>query len=160
MPMEHAEAISKFYDIKGNLIDERKDKVLEGSVFRSLERKENARWREVAEIKYFDGARLMRHVRFDYGGPVDVVEVYSPPRVASTANKFGLQAGESFDLATGWGFSKAADRREVEKYMVEHEPLLLIGSPLCTMFSSLQHLSPWTVQKQKRLEDGKMHLGP
>ena len=35
---------------------------------------------------------------------VDVVEAYSPPRIILEAKKFGLKAGEAWDLTTGWNF--------------------------------------------------------
>ena len=37
---------------------------------------------------------------------VDIVEVYSPVRVAAVAARFGLTAGSSFDLTNGWDFDR------------------------------------------------------
>ena len=47
------------------------------------------------------------------------------------AMKFGLSAGLSMDLTSGWDFSKAEDRRRAEDYLEEVQPLLVIGSPEC-----------------------------
>ena len=44
---------------------------------------------------------------------VDVMEIYSPPRVTVQANKFGLRSGEAMDLATGYDFNKPEDREKV-----------------------------------------------
>ena len=37
---------------------------------------------------------------------VDVVEVYSPPRVTAMASKLGPQAGDTMDLITAWDSTK------------------------------------------------------
>ena len=42
---------------------------------------------------------------------VDVTEIYSPVRVAAMAEKFGMKPGSSFDLTTGWDFTRK-DHRE------------------------------------------------
>ena len=44
---------------------------------------------------------------------VDIMEVYSPPRVTVEAKKFGLRAGEAMDLVTGYDFNQAEDRKKV-----------------------------------------------
>eukprot|EP00974_Lingulodinium_polyedra_P077019 7456591-Lingulodinium_polyedra.AAC.1 len=72
---------------------------------------------------------------------VDITEVYSPERVNMIAKKFGLAPGTSFDLSTGWDFNKEAGRNSAWKRIREEEPELIIGSPPCTMFSTLQNLN-------------------
>ena len=89
---------------------------------------------------------------------VDVAEVFSPPRVCAEALKFGLSAGQSMDLTTGWDFRKAEHRKLAEKYVNEVKPLLLIGSPMCTIFSVLQNLTDWTSEKQKRYVESVHHV--
>ena len=89
---------------------------------------------------------------------VDVCEMYSAPRVAEEAKKYLLKAGESMDLTTGWDFSKATDRRRAERYLEEKEPLLVIGSPECKMFSSLQNLTPWTEEEERRYTEARVHI--
>ena len=62
------------------------------------------------------------------------------------------------DLTTGWDFSQHGDREAAWFYIQQHQPLVLIGSPMCTMFSKLQNLSKWTAEKAKRLKEAKEHL--
>ena len=50
------------------------------------------------------------------------------------------------------------DRRRAEQYVHEQKPLLLIGSPMCTMFSSLQRFTPWNDAKQDRWIEHRKHL--
>ena len=89
---------------------------------------------------------------------IDIAEVYSPPRVAAEAAKRGLTAGESMDLTTGWDFRLQEHRAQARKYVKENEPKLLIGSPMCTMFSTLQNLSEWSEEKQKKWVEARMHI--
>ena len=74
---------------------------------------------------------------------VDVAEVYSPPQVVREAECYGLETGASMDLTTGWDFTREEDREEARRYVEEHKPRVLIGSPACTMLSTLQNLSGW-----------------
>ena len=89
---------------------------------------------------------------------VDVAEVYSPPRVTVEASKFGLKPGSAMDLRTGYDFTKKEDRDRAWRKLEEEKPKLLVGSPECKMFSVLQNLSPWTVEKAKKFREAKMHL--
>ena len=66
-----------------------------------------------------------------------VSEIYSPPRVAPLAAAAGYPSGVSLDLTTGWDFDCESDRRRARKLLNDKKPLLLIGSPMCTWFSSL-----------------------
>ena len=89
---------------------------------------------------------------------VDVAEVYSPIRVTAYAAKFGLKAGEAMDLTAGWDFRKQQDRDRARKYQKEHKPKPLIGSPMCTMFSTLQNRCPWTQDRIGKLVEVKDHI--
>ena len=89
---------------------------------------------------------------------VDVAEVYSPPRVTEEAKKYGLKAGEAMDLTTGWDFRREEDRRRARRYLEEKRPKLLIGSPMCTMFSPLQRMTPWSKEKERRWTENRLHL--
>ena len=89
---------------------------------------------------------------------VDVADMYSPIRVMAHTAKFGLKAGEAMDLTTGWELRKQQDRDRARKYQKEHRPKLLIGSPMCTMFSSLQNLCPWTQDRIGKWEEAKDHI--
>ena len=86
---------------------------------------------------------------------VDVMEIYSPPRVTARALKHHLSHGGALDLATGWNFCKAHHRRKALKLITELKPALVILSPPCTAFSTLRRLSdhkrnPDVVQREKR----------
>jgi hypothetical protein len=90
-------------------------------------------------------------------GPAAVVELFSPPRVTaslprpSVARALGLApvggdlvAGSTFDLTANvdgerWDFSKPTDRKRAWDRIRAEEPFLVVGSPPCTMFSSLQN---------------------
>jgi hypothetical protein len=80
-------------------------------------------------------------------GPAAVVELYSPPRVTATLPVgAGLTAGSTFDLyadveGVSWDFQKPEDRKRAWERIRAEEPFLVIGSPPCTMFSSLQNLN-------------------
>jgi hypothetical protein len=80
-------------------------------------------------------------------GPAAVVELYSPPRVTATLPVgAGLVAGSTFDLCADvagvtWDFEKPQDRKRAWERIRAEEPFLVIGSPPCTMFSSLQNLN-------------------
>ena len=81
---------------------------------------------------------------------VDVAEIYSPPRVTSEAKNYGLRTGEAMDITTGWDFRDAGQRNRAWKYLEEMRPALLIGSPMCTMLSALQSMSPNTEEKTRK----------
>ena len=88
----------------------------------------------------------------------DVTEFYSPPRVIEEAIKWGLTPGMAFDLTTGWDFRRERDRQQARAYVKEKKPKIVIGSPMCTMFSSLQRLSGWDDKKQVKWCEAKEHI--
>ena len=88
-----------------------------------------------------EGDAMVDEVR-ETGGNPDVTEVYSPPRVIPIAEEMGLKGGSSMDLLTGWDFSKVTHRRAAFNQIRTQKPLVVIGSPMCTMFSTLQNLNP------------------
>ena len=98
------------------------------------------------------------HVETPPAGPVlkstigesvyDVFEVFSLPRVSDAASKRGLRGGWSLDLTstcviTGrkWDFRRPGDRRSARGLVLRDRPQVLIFSPPCTLFSSLQRWS-------------------
>ena len=79
-----------------------------------------------------------------------IAEIYSAPRVAKVAKmmpEYGVMPGFSLDLATCnakggvWDFDKAEKRREAQELIEREKPMFLVGSPMCTAWSSLQRLS-------------------
>ena len=88
----------------------------------------------------------------------DVAEMYSPERVTAQAKKWGLRAGEAMDITTGWNSDKAEDKQRAWDYIEKYKPKLIVGSPMCTMFSSLQMLSGWDSNKHRRWMEAKKHI--
>ena len=60
---------------------------------------------------------------------VDAADICSPPRFGVEVEMVGLKAGEVMDLLIGWDFKRKDHRDAATKYIEEHKPLLLIGSP-------------------------------
>ena len=97
---------------------------------------------------------------------VDITQVYSPKRVNEVAEKFRLKPGSSLDLQNGWDFNRKADQRRACKKVMEEEPELIIGSPPCTMFSTLQELNvamhrgdrEWLIRHGQRWKDAVKHV--
>ena len=97
---------------------------------------------------------------------VDLTEVYSPERIARVCMKYNLKAGSSMDLLTGYDFTKPEDRRRAWEKIKREEPMLVVGSPPCTLFSALQELNKsinkdkagWMDDFNKRLEEAKEHV--
>lgn len=100
-------------------------------------------------------------------GHVDVSEVFSLPRVAAMATNMGLQAGTSMDITTTddngepWNFSIKRMRDKAEARVKTEKPLLLVGSPVCTMFSQLMNVDKAKMdplEYQARLREARIHL--
>ena len=92
---------------------------------------------------------------------VDIAEAYNPPRVTRIAQKLGMTVGYVLDLTTGWDFTAAAHREAAREYVRLTRPELIIGSPVCTMSSSLQRLSKFERREDwfDRFEEAKTHFG-
>ena len=71
----------------------------------------------------------------------EIMEIYSPKRVAELAVKFGLVAGASLDLTNGYDFDGKEDRERAWKRVRTDKLALLVGSPPCTYFSTLHKLN-------------------
>ena len=71
-----------------------------------------------------------------------VGEVYSPPRIVPVARAAGLPGGWSLDILTenawgqNWDFDDPTVRAQAKKLLIETKPWILIGSPMCTWFST------------------------
>ena len=89
-----------------------------------------------------------------------VSEVYSPPRVAAAARVLAdlrIDPGLSMDITTtdevgdAWGFSKHSMRAKAKRRLEEQDPELLVGSPMCTMYSPWQRINRFRdVSRYKR----------
>ena len=89
-------------------------------------------------------------------GQPNVAEVYSPPRVTSLAERFGLLPGFALDLTTTdpedsmpWDFNLEHKRVRALEMVRKYKPRLLIGSPMCKAFSILMNLNRRRMGKEK-----------
>ena len=97
---------------------------------------------------------------------VDIMEVFSPERINQVAAKFGLIAGSSLDLMTGWDLSGRNQQKKVWELIEKDEPEVIVGSPPCTMFAMLQNInrarhswnSEWKEKFEKELAKAKDHV--
>ena len=99
-----------------------------------------------------------------------VGEIYSPPRVSAVAKlcpSFGILPGFALDFTTHnhdgrhWDFDEEEMRNRALAKIREEQPLLLIGSPMCTALSAWHHINsvkrdPAIVAKE--YERGMRHL--
>ena len=93
-----------------------------------------------------------------------VSEIYSPPRVTAATKllpELKLMPGFALDLTTAdtdgqlWDFDSKVMRDRAMAKLKSERPLLLIGSPMCTAFSTWQRInnlvrSPVTVAAEKK----------
>ena len=77
-------------------------------------------------------------------------EIYPPPRVAAAIKhlpELRLMSGFSLDLTTAdsdgclWDFDSKMMRDRALKRIKEERPMLLVGSPMCTAFSTWQRIN-------------------
>lgn len=71
----------------------------------------------------------------------DVAELFSPPRLCARAARFGLVPGFSHDLRTQMDLSTFEGRAQSWSELCSTKPKVLVASPPCTWFSTLQHLN-------------------
>ena len=64
------------------------------------------------------------------------------------------------DLTTGWDFTIERHREAARQYLKKAKPALLIGSPMCKMFSSLQNLTKktWNEERQSEYVEAVEHI--
>ena len=97
---------------------------------------------------------------------VDVVEVFSPERVGEMCSEFGLDQGMGMDLKSGFDFDLASDRARCWATVKKDKPMLVIGSPPCTLFSQLQELNKhmyrdslvWMEKFRERMAQAKRYV--
>ena len=76
---------------------------------------------------------------------LDVVEVYSPPRVAAMARRMGMRQGWSLDLTTcdkdgrAWGFKIVEMWNGTIRPVAQDKPIIPIGSALRTIQHNEYH---------------------
>eukprot|EP00973_Karenia_brevis_P000364 52380-Karenia_brevis.AAC.1 len=76
-----------------------------------------------------------------------VAEIYSQPRVTEYAEEFGLRKGWALDLHTcdidgrEWDFNHLEMRQRAIQKIDEDKPMLVVLSPMCAPFSTLQNMN-------------------
>ena len=77
----------------------------------------------------------------------DITEVFSPERVTRLCSKYGLVSGDSWGLRDVYDFSDPKTQAMVVKRVMDTEPIIVIGSPSCTMdvlpHSAIEPSYPW-----------------
>ena len=100
-------------------------------------------------------------------GHVDVAEVFSPPRVALVAERMGFKAGSSLDITGNdergvpWNFNNKVMRDKAMKKYIEEEPFLLVGSPVCTMWSQMMNINKNKMdllEYSQRMSEARVHM--
>lgn len=98
---------------------------------------------------------------------MDIAEVYSPVRVTEMAKKFGLREGWALHLTTRdhdgkpWDFDCPEMRNRAIRKLLSDRPKLLVGSPMCTGFSSWRCLNHTRMPKEvveQRFGKARRHL--
>jgi len=100
---------------------------------------------------------MIGHIR-KVSPEVHIAEVDGPPRVTEEGKKWGLNAEEAMDLTTCWDLPKAGHRNKAWEYIKRVEIKLVIGNPMCTMFSILRPLTPWHSKKQEKMFEAEPHI--
>ena len=110
------------------------------------------------------GGTMRRYNRERRKGIMAVVsEIYSPPRVTKATEllpELNVIPGFALDLTTAdsdgrlWDFDEKEMRDRAMKKVTEEKPMLLVGSPMCTAFSTWQRVNdlirdPYVVKAEK-----------
>ena len=99
-----------------------------------------------------------------------MLSFYSPPRISALAKElpnYGIAPGLALDLTVPdengepWDFSRPAMRAKAERLLEQQQPTLLVGTPMCTAFSTWQYINdkkrdPVVVESEKKA--GRVHL--
>ena len=98
---------------------------------------------------------------------IEVAEADRPPTASEMARKMGLRAGWILDITTvdhdgrAWDINEAEMRNRAARQLLKDEPLLLIGSPMCTGFRVMNNLNYRKMcpeEVERRMEYGKRQL--
>ena len=98
---------------------------------------------------------------------MQVVEIYSSPRVAAMAKKMGIRQGWSLDLTTcerdgrPWDFNQVEMKNRAIRKVLRDKFFILIGSPMCGPFRimhNINHCRMDFAEVSQRIEYGRRHL--
>ena len=73
--------------------------------------------------------------------PLVIMEVFSPPRLTTLAEKYGFVNGGAYELTTGWDASQSGDVERFLRDIDEKDPYDVSCSPPCGKMSPLQALT-------------------
>ena len=110
---------------------------------RSIKQRERSRPKEFNNL----GRQLSNTMFKNLLMKIEVVEVYSPPRVTMMAEEMGFRAGWALDLTTcdkdgrPWDFDQLEVRSRAAHRVMTDKPTLLIGRPMCTVFSQMNNIN-------------------
>jgi len=80
-------------------------------------------------------------------------------KFAKLAPEYGFEPGFAMDVRTGYDFDRYKDRAEAERQLRLESPKLLIGSPMCGPFSSMQKMNDTsTAGYRQKLAKAMRHL--
>ena len=140
--------ISGDVDMSGDGLGQELNPGKRGTVEEAAEAAEELKRRRVGDRMEEDLNRLVSE------NHVDIAEVFSMPRVTEEAKKFGLNPGLAIDIKNGWDLTLSHQRKKCMQWVRQNKPLMLILSPPCTAFSTLQNLNPWTARREREFWQG------
>ena len=154
--------------------DESRDvDVGEVTTYKKVSTQQRNQWDEDAkamtkEFRFEECRMAMETMRSCLQSQYDLAEIYSPPRVVKEANGMGMKGGFSLDFSGPdpdgyiWNFSRHECRQKAFALIRETRPYMIIGSPECTPFSTIQNLNMRTPKGKEKVEqaraEGTMHL--
>ena len=89
---------------------------------------------------------------------VDVAELFNAAVFTPEASSFKLTPGTSYDLREGYNLGDPEVQKHVWADLKQQKPRLVIGSPPCSAFSSLQNLKPGGAEYEMKVQEGLRHL--
>ena len=84
-----------------------------------------------------------------------ISEIYSPPRITRLCKQHGLKASTAYDATVcdenglPWNFDDPQHRKRAKRRIIQEQPALLVGSPMCTPFSTLMNLNKHNMDPAK-----------
>jgi len=119
-------------------------------------------FQETLEMDKMDMGSLLEcneHLYALSGQKVDVTEIYNPGIFGERATAFNLVPGTAYDLRLGHDLSQPDEQQKVLDDIAVENPELVVGSPPCSAFSTLQNLNDTSSEKyQETLRQGRSHL--
>ena len=83
-------------------------------------------------------------VKPEVSGTVDIVEIFGGESgVGKLCLRRRLRRGVNFDLVIGFDLTKESHQKEVERYIADHKPLVVVLGPPCTSFGHWSHLNQY-----------------